>query len=46
VKKYEGKLILDLLRPGQGEIILDAGCGTGIFTKDFLTAGANVETLT
>ncbi len=42
VKKYEGELILDLLRPTQAEIILDAGCGTGIFTLDILSSGAHV----
>jgi ubiquinone/menaquinone biosynthesis C-methylase UbiE len=42
VKKYEGELILDLLRPLPGEIILDAGCGTGVFTLDILFLGAHV----
>jgi ubiquinone/menaquinone biosynthesis C-methylase UbiE len=42
VKNYEGELILDLLRPGQGEIILDAGCGTGGFTLDILSFGVQV----
>jgi ubiquinone/menaquinone biosynthesis C-methylase UbiE len=42
VKKYEEELILDLLRPRQGEIILDAGCGTGVFTLDILSFGAHV----
>jgi ubiquinone/menaquinone biosynthesis C-methylase UbiE len=42
VKKYEEELILDLLRPSQGEIILDAGCGTGVFTLDFLSFGVHV----
>jgi ubiquinone/menaquinone biosynthesis C-methylase UbiE len=42
VKKYEVELLLDLLRPSQGEIILDAGCGTGVFTLDFLSRGAKV----
>jgi ubiquinone/menaquinone biosynthesis C-methylase UbiE len=42
VKKYEEELILDLLRPLPGEIILDAGCGTGVFTLDILTSGAHV----
>jgi len=42
VKKYEAELLLDLLRPSQGEIILDAGCGTGVFTLDFLSCGAKV----
>jgi len=42
VKKYEEELILDLLRPLPGEIILDAGCGTGVFTLDILASGAHV----
>ena len=42
VKKYEAQLILDLLKPGQGEIILDAGCGTGVFTLDILSSGSKV----
>ncbi|RPJ05177.1 MAG: methyltransferase domain-containing protein [Deltaproteobacteria bacterium] len=40
VRKYEGELTLDLLKPGPGERILDAGCGTGIFTLDFLSSGS------
>ena len=42
VKEIESKLIADLLEPRQGDTILDAGCGTGVFTIDFLTAGARV----
>jgi ubiquinone/menaquinone biosynthesis C-methylase UbiE len=42
VKKYEGDLLLEMLRPGQGERILDAGCGSGIFTLDVLATGAGV----
>jgi ubiquinone/menaquinone biosynthesis C-methylase UbiE len=42
VLKYESELILDLLRPGRGERILDAGSGTGIFTREFLARGAEV----
>ncbi|MEK7354293.1 MAG: class I SAM-dependent methyltransferase [Chloroflexota bacterium] len=42
VRESEGKLIIDLLHPGAGERILDAGCGTGVFTLDFLVAGARV----
>lgn len=42
VKKFERELLLDLLRPGHGEIVLDAGCGTGVFTLDLLTFGPHV----
>ena len=36
VKKYECELLLEMLRPEKGERILDAGCGTGVFTFDIL----------
>lgn len=42
VKKYESQLVMDLLEPKQGEIILDAGCGTGVFTLDILLLGSQV----
>ena len=42
VRKFEGKLLLILLKPSQGEIILDAGCGTGVFTLDILSFGTHV----
>jgi len=42
IRTYEAELILDMLRPSQGERILDAGCGTGVFTRDVITAGAQV----
>jgi ubiquinone/menaquinone biosynthesis C-methylase UbiE len=42
VLKYETELILELLRPGRGERILDAGSGTGIFTREILARGAEV----
>ena len=42
VKKYEAELILDLLKPKPSEIILDAGCGTGVFTFDILSLGSKV----
>ncbi len=42
VKKYESELVLEMLRPQQGERILDAGCGTGVFTLDVLAARAQV----
>jgi ubiquinone/menaquinone biosynthesis C-methylase UbiE len=42
VKRVEWELVLDFLRPAPGEFILDAGCGTGIFTMDMLSCGARV----
>ena len=42
VRKYETELIMELLNPKQGEIILDAGCGTGTFTLDILSSGSKV----
>jgi ubiquinone/menaquinone biosynthesis C-methylase UbiE len=42
IKTYESDLVLEMLRAEQGERILDAGCGTGIFTLDVLAAGAGV----
>jgi predicted TPR repeat methyltransferase len=45
VKKCEAELVLDLLDPSPGEKILDAGCGTGVFTSDILSRGATVTGL-
>jgi ubiquinone/menaquinone biosynthesis C-methylase UbiE len=42
VKIYESELLLDMLGPDQGEIILDMGCGTGVFTIDILSFGPHV----
>lgn len=42
VKQYESRLLLEMVSPLPGEKILDAGCGTGVFTADFLAAGARV----
>jgi len=42
VKSYELELIMDLLKPKQGDAILDAGCGTGVFTMDILASGSRV----
>jgi ubiquinone/menaquinone biosynthesis C-methylase UbiE len=42
VLRYELELVLDLLRPVRGEKLLDAGSGTGIFTREILLRGAEV----
>jgi len=42
IKKYESDLVLEMLRPEKGERILDAGCGTGVFTLDVLASGAQI----
>ena len=42
IKKYESELLLHLLSPGADEFILDAGCGTGVFTLDILSFGTRV----
>lgn len=42
IKEYESQLVLDFLRPNPRDLILDAGCGTGIFTLDILARGAKV----
>jgi len=42
VKKFEAELIDQMLEPAEEENLLDAGCGTGIFTLDFLQKGARV----
>jgi len=42
VKKYETDLLLEMVQPREEEIILDVGCGTGVFTRDILLRGARV----
>lgn len=42
VKKYEAGLVRQMLRPQKNDYLLDVGCGTGVFTRDFLAAGASV----
>jgi ubiquinone/menaquinone biosynthesis C-methylase UbiE len=42
IKHYESELVLEMLKPGTGEHILDAGCGTGVFTRDILSARAHI----
>lgn len=45
VRDYESRLFLRMAQPQAGEIVLDAGCGTGVFTLDFLESGARVTGL-
>ena len=45
VKKYETELLLDLLQPGPQEMILDVGCGTGVFTFNILGFGPRMTGL-
>lgn len=45
VEEYEKRLILEMLQPVPGERILDAGCGSGVFTRPLLAAGAQVDGL-
>jgi ubiquinone/menaquinone biosynthesis C-methylase UbiE len=42
VRDYEKELIISLLKPQQGDKILDVGCGTGVFTVDILELEAVV----
>jgi len=42
IKEFEGRLVMEMLRPRGDDRILDAGCGTGVFTIDYLVAGAEV----
>ncbi len=42
VKETETELINRMLNARPGESILDAGCGTGVFTLDFLAEGASI----
>jgi len=45
VREYESRLLLEMVGPRRAERILDVGCGTGIFTRDLLAAGAQVTGL-
>ena len=45
VKEFERAILLDLLQPQRGETILDAGCGTGVFTREFLSFGPSITGL-
>ncbi len=45
IKEFESNLILKMLNPQAREHILDAGCGTGIFTSDIVSKGASVTGL-
>jgi ubiquinone/menaquinone biosynthesis C-methylase UbiE len=45
VKKYENTLLLELLQPRPEELILDVGCGTGVFTLNVLGFGPRMTGL-
>ena len=45
VRRYESRLLLEMVKPSREEQILDVGCGTGVFTLDLLTAGSRVTGL-
>ena len=45
VKKYENELLLEFLQPRPEEKILDAGCGTGVFTYNILGVGPRITGL-
>ena len=42
VQEYEAALLQEMLDPQPGELLLDVGCGTGIFTGAVLASGAAV----
>ena len=42
VKNYETALLLEMLDPREEEMILDVGCGTGVFTRDILERGTRI----
>lgn len=45
IREYEGRLLMEMLHPAEGERILDVGCGTGVFTAYLLSAGSIVTGL-
>ncbi|THB76532.1 MAG: class I SAM-dependent methyltransferase [Desulfobulbaceae bacterium] len=45
IKEYETNVLLAMLEPGENELILDVGCGTGIFTSEILARGAMIHGL-
>jgi ubiquinone/menaquinone biosynthesis C-methylase UbiE len=45
VLETEQELVLRYVNPSAGDVMLDAGCGTAVFTTDFLAAGAAVTGL-
>lgn len=45
IKQIELELVLGMLKPEKNDIILDAGCGTGVFTSDILKITGSVTGL-
>jgi len=42
VQRLEAELILNLAAPRRGDFILDAGCGTGLFSQILINQGARI----
>jgi ubiquinone/menaquinone biosynthesis C-methylase UbiE len=42
VKACEQQVVYELLAPSPGDVLLDAGCGTALFTLGMLASGASV----
>jgi ubiquinone/menaquinone biosynthesis C-methylase UbiE len=42
VQDFEGEILYNFILPKPGEVILDAGCGTGMFTRELVEARAHI----